>query len=186
MAVLMGGYNLVSAGRILLVIVLAEHMRASAFSIGLIFSVGGITGIFGAQTATFIQKRFKFGQIIIAVSWLMTLLLPLYIFSYNVVFLMTTTAVISFVFPSYDIVQFSYRTAIIPDELQGRVNSFFRLIAIGGQPLGYALTGSLIQTINVIPTVLILSIGFIILAFTATLSSSIHHARPLIATQNLP
>src|SRR2546430_17717967 len=61
--------------------------------------------------------------------------------------------------PIYNVVQFSYRSAIIPDELQGRVNSVFRLIAFGGQPLGLALTGVLIQKIGVIQTVFICTLG---------------------------
>jgi hypothetical protein len=38
--------------------------------------------------------------------------------------------------PAYDTVQLSYRLALIPGPLQGRVNSAFRLIAQGMRPLG--------------------------------------------------
>ena len=36
--------------------------------------------------------------------------------------------------PIYNVVQFSYRLALIPERLLGRVNSTFRLLAFGFQP----------------------------------------------------
>lgn len=51
MAILTGGNNLISAGFILVIIVLAQHMHASPFTIGLIFAIGGIGGILGAIIA---------------------------------------------------------------------------------------------------------------------------------------
>jgi hypothetical protein len=37
--------------------------------------------------------------------------------------------------PIYNVVQFNYRLSLIPDALQGRVNSTFRLLAFGFTPL---------------------------------------------------
>jgi hypothetical protein len=64
--------------------------------------------------------------------------------------------------PLYNVASLSYRLALIPDELQGRVNSAFRLIAFCGQPLGLAVTGVLLETITAIPTILIMSAGYVI------------------------
>jgi hypothetical protein len=47
--------------------------------------------------------------------------------------------------PVFMATQFSYRLATIPDALQGRVSSVFRLVAFGSMPLGLALTGLLLQ-----------------------------------------
>jgi len=68
---------------------------------------------------------------------------------------------------------------LIPDELQGRVNSVIRLIAFGGQPLGLALTGLLIQSVGVIQTVLIGSVGLVLLALAATVNKHVRSAEPL-------
>lgn len=178
-AILTGGFNLLTAGRVLIIIVLAQHLHASSFAIGLIFATGAIGGILGAWIATFMQKRFQFGQVIISVCWTIGLLYPLYALAPNVIALGLVSAAIAIVFPSYDVVQFSYRSALIPDELQGRVNSVFRLIAYGGQPLGVALTGILLQTIRAVPTILIIAACFIILAIATTLNSHVRKARPL-------
>jgi predicted MFS family arabinose efflux permease len=179
MAVLTGGGNLVSAGSFLLIIVLAQQMHASSFTIGIIFAIGGIGAIVGAIIGPSLQKRFSFGTAIIGTTWVMALAMPLYIIAPNV-FVIGIIAAISFVAgPVYNVVQFSYRSAIIPDELQGRVNSVFRLIAFGGQPLGYALTGLLLQDIGVKQTILIDSAILVLLALLATFNKHVRNAQPL-------
>ena len=179
MALLTGGYNLISAGDTLIIIVLAQGMRASSFTIGLIFAIGGIGAILGAVIATAIQKRFSFGQSIIGTSWIFALVMPFYIIAPNPIVLGVLTAITFIAGPVYNVVQFSYRSALIPDELQGRVNSVFRLIAFGGQPLGLALTGLLIQYLGVVQTILIDTIIMILLALAATANTHVRNAKPL-------
>jgi len=179
MALLTGGNNLINSGYVLIVIVLAQGMHASAFIIGLIFAFGGIGGILGALVATAIQRRLSFGQAIIGTSWIFALGMPFYIIAPNPLVLGIITAAVFIAGPVYNVVQFSYRSAIIPDELQGRVNSVFRLIAFGGQPLGLALTGLLIQYIGIIPTIVIDSIVMILLALAATVNKHVREAKPL-------
>ncbi len=179
MALLTGGYNLINAGDTLVIIVLAQGMRASSFIIGLIFAIGGIGAILGALIATAIQKRFSFGQSIIGTSWIFALVMPFYIIAPNPFVLGILTAATFISGPVYNVVQFSYRSALIPDELQGRVNSVFRLIAFGGQPLGLALTGLLIQYLGVVQTILIDTIIMNLLALAATANKHVRNAKPL-------
>ena len=83
------------------------------------------------------------------------------------------------VVPIYMMVQFSYRLAIIPDRLQGRVNSVFRLIAFGSQPIGLALTGVLLQLMGPIAAVVVLSIPQLVLAIAVTLNPHVRNAPPI-------
>ena len=154
-------------------------VHASSFIIGVIFATGGIGAILGALVATPIQKRFSFGQAIIGTSWAFALVMPFYIIAPDPIVLGILTAAIFISGPIYNVVQFSYRSALIPDELQGRVNSVFRLIAFGGQPLGLALTGLLIQYIGVVPTIIIDSVVMILLALAATINKHVRNAKPL-------
>lgn len=179
MALLTGGGNLISAGATLIIIVLAQHMHASSFTIGLIFTIGGIGGIIGAVLGPTIQKRFSFGAVIITTAWMFALAMPLYAIAPNVVAIGIISAISFVASPIYNVVQFSYRSAIIPDMLQGRVNSVFRLIAFGGQPLGLALTGLLIQDLGVIQAILIFSAGQILLALSATVNRHVRSAEPI-------
>src|SRR6266446_6511365 len=91
-AILTGGYNLISSGFILIIIVLAQRQHASSFVIGLIFAIGGIGGIIGAVAAPFFQKRLSFGQAIIGTSWLFALFMPLYAIAPNPLVLGIITA----------------------------------------------------------------------------------------------
>jgi predicted MFS family arabinose efflux permease len=185
MAILTGGYNLLFAGFNLIIIVLAQQQHASSFTIGLIFSIGGIGAVLGSIAATSIQKRFSFGQVIIGTTWFSALILPFYAIAPNPLVLGILSAVSFFTVPIYNVVQFSYRSAIIPDELQGRVNSVFRLIAFGGQPLGLALTGLLIQNIGVVQTVFICTLGMVAFALAANLNRHVRNAQPLKEVANL-
>ncbi len=178
-AILTGGYNLIFAGFTLIIIVLAQQQHASSFTIGLIFAIGGIGAVIGSIAATSIQRRFSFGQVIIGTTWFSAIILPLYAIAPNPFVLGALSAASFFLGPVYNVVQFSYRSAIIPDELQGRVNSVFRLIAFGGQPLGLALTGLLIQNVGVVQTVFICTLGMVAFALSANLNRHVRNAQPL-------
>jgi len=178
-AILTGGNNLISAGLMLLLIVLGQRLHASSVSIGLIFTIAGIGGVLGAIVAPFIQKRFTFAQVIIASSWVFGLATPFYLIAPNVFALGVITAVAFITGPIYNVVQLSYRSALIPDRLQGRVNSVFRLIAFGGQPIGAALIGFLLQGVGTESTIWFCSIVLILFAVAATLNKHVRHARPI-------
>ena len=102
--------------------------------------------------------------------WVWALLWPLYAVVPNLMFLAALTGSIFLVFPIYNVVQMSYRLQRIPDELQGRVNSAFRLIAFAGQPVGMALMGALLQMLGVTRTVLLGAVWLVLLAAMLTLS----------------
>jgi MFS family permease len=179
MAILTGAWNLVSSGYTLIVIVLAQSMHASPFLIGIILAASGLGAIFGAIVAPYFQRRFTFGQVIIASTWFGTLAIALYLIAPNLIVL-GIVSLFSFISgPIYNVVQFSYRSALIPDALQGRVNSVFRLIAFGGQPIGVALIGWLIQSTGVIKTILYCSIFLALFAILATINTHVRHAQPL-------
>src|SRR6266699_3628133 len=78
----------------------------------------------------------------------------------------------------YNIVQFSYRLALIPDEFQGRVNSAFRLISYSLRPVGIALTGALMQLIGIVPTAVVFAVILALLALVASLNAHIRKALP--------
>ncbi|GAC1386012.1 MAG: MFS transporter [Ktedonobacteraceae bacterium] len=181
-AILTSGINLLGAGQVLIIIVLGQ---SSSFTIGIIFAIAGIGGILGALVATSIQKRVTFGQAIIGTAWIFALTLFLYAVAPNPIVLGIITGTGFLAGPIYNVVQFSYRSALIPDELQGRVNSVFRLIAFGGQPVGLALTGLFIQYVGVIQTILIFSVGMVLFALAATVNTHVRNAKPLTEIQSV-
>jgi len=179
MAFLTGSINLVNAGTGLIVILLAQGLGARPVDIGLIFSIGGIGGILGSLVGGRVQKRFTFGQAIIALVWIEALLFPLYAIVPQYLLLGVVFALMYFIGPVYNVVQFSYRLALIPDALQGRVNSTFRLLAFGMMPIGAALSGFLIERVGVVPAVVVFSLWYVFLAIMTTLNRHVREARPL-------
>jgi len=179
MAFITGGMNLVGAATPLIIIVLAKDMGASDIDIGLIFSIGGVGGIVGSLLGGQIQKRFSFGQVIIAVCWALALLFPLYVVVPRFALLGVVSALVYMTGPIYNVVQFSYRLALIPDSLQGRVNSTFRLLAFGFIPLGAAAGGFLLERIGATATVAAFTTLYALLAIATTFNRHVRNAKPI-------
>lgn len=158
------------AGYGLILIVLAQGMRASSFVIGLIFAAGGLGSIFGAMFVPTLKRRFRFGQLMIGGTWAWALTWLFFAIAPNPPVLGIAVTLSFIVVPIYNSVQVGYRMERIPHHLQGRVNSIFRLIAFGSAPIGMALTGFLLQFTGAIPTVLVLFIPQGILSVVVTFS----------------
>lgn len=157
-----------SIGFSLILITLAQSLDASPLVIGILFGGGGVGSIVGALLTAPLQRRFSFGQLTIgsawvwAISWLALAIAP------NILVLGIANAVSFIIVPIYMSVQFSYRLIVIPDQLQGRVQSVYRLLSFGCQPIGLALAGFLIQWLGPIWTVIVLFIPQGLIALVAT------------------
>ncbi|HEU5368761.1 MAG TPA: MFS transporter [Ktedonobacterales bacterium] len=178
MGFLTGGLNFTS-GLTLIIIVIAQRQGASAPIIGLVFTIGSVGGVVGSVIGPAIQKRFRFGAVIITACWIQAVAWLFYVFQPNIWLLGVISAVLFVTGPVYNVVQFSYRLALIPDALQGRVNSIFRLLAFGFIPVGQALTGLLLEWLDVGPTVLVFGACLLVLALAASLNAHVRHARPI-------
>lgn len=185
MAFLSAGAWIPLYGNYLLVIVLARHLHASPATIGFIFAANGVGGILGSLVGGPLGRRFGFAPVVIASVWIWVLLWPLYAIAPNPVVLGAITGTIFLVFSIYNVVQMSYRLLLIPDLLQGRVNSAFRLIAFTGMPVGTALTGALLQAIGTTQTVLLLFVWLLVLAIGTSLNRHVHRALPFHAVREI-
>ena len=179
MAFLNSGWSALGFGFSLLVIVLAQRQHVSAPFIGVLFAIGGGTSILGAFLAPLLQRRLNYGQAIIGLWWLYVLAWLLVVIAFTPFALGAVVAFFFLVDSIYNIVQFSYRLALIPDELQGRVNSAFRLISYSLRPVGIALTGVLMQLMGIVPTAAVFAVILALLALLASLNPSIRKALPL-------
>jgi MFS family permease len=129
----------------LVVIVLVQgSLHIDVRTLGIILSAGGIGGVLGGVIAPWIRTRIRFGQAIIGsvIVWgIATLLLAL---ASSPLLLAVGVGVTSLMWPIYGVILVSYRLSITPDYLQGRVNSAFRFLSYGSEPLGAALGGLLL------------------------------------------
>lgn len=183
LAFMSGGINFIASGLPLILIVMAQRQGAAPPTIGLIFTIAAIGGILGALLAAPIQKRFSLGTVVITFTWVRALFWPLYAIAPNPFALGVITAILLFALPIYNVVALSYRSASIPDALQGRVNSAARMISWGAEPLGFALAGVLLQWLGPVMAILVLGAMQLLLAGATTLNTHVRYARPLAETQ---
>ncbi len=143
-------------GYLLVLIVQAQRLHATDTALGLILGGSGLGGIVGSLVAGRLYQRFGLANMIIWSSGIWALTWLFYAFAPNVLILGLVNAASFIIVPIYMVVQYSCRIALTPDHLQGRVNALFRLISVGGQPVGIAVTGILLQSIGPVWTVVIL------------------------------
>lgn len=113
---------------------------------------------------------------VIIASWLLALTWLPFAFAPNPIVLGVIVASAFLVVPIHASVQYGYRLASIPDKLQGRVNSIYRVILFGCQSIGLLLTGVLLQVLGPVFTVLLLFVPQVVLALAATLHKPLRNA----------
>lgn len=168
LAISTGGLILLGAGYPLILILLAKRLHLSPFGIGLIFASGGVGSVLGGIVAHWLMQRVAVGRIMVWATWIWVLTWIPYAFAPNAVILGLVNVLGFLIVPVYLVTQYSYRLAIIPDALLGRVNSVFRLIAFGSGPLGLALAGFLLQDFGPIKTIWIIVAPQILFCAAAT------------------
>jgi MFS family permease len=114
--------------------------------IGLVSTAAGIGGILGALAAPYVIDRMRTGTLTVVVGWACVVpLVPLMWWS-------TTWAACASVFtilllnPAGNAGIGAYRSAMTPDELQGRVGSAMGFVTMAGMPLAPVLGGFLLQS----------------------------------------
>ena len=155
LALLTCGLMTCVAGYTLLVIVVARHLGASDAAIGLIFAAGGAGGVLGALVTEPLRKWLGFRRLLVWSVWAWALTWLPIPFAPNALAMGLIIGGSFLCVPVFMATQFSYRLAAIPDALQGRVSSVFRLVAFGSMPVGLALTGLLLQRFGPVVTVLV-------------------------------
>ncbi|MEK2479069.1 MFS transporter [Streptomyces noursei] len=134
--------NLLFSPCYLAVLVLArDELHASEVYVGLIFSLGGAGGILGGILASRIAGRRNAPGVIVGSVLAWAAVMPLLPAARAPETLIAGWILVTLISPVYDVTQLSYRLSMVPDGLQGRVNSTFRFIAWGLRPLAMGLGG---------------------------------------------
>ena len=154
-ALLTGVLMMSCAGWALILIVQAQRFGAGPVAVGLLLATGGAGGVLGSVLAIPLQKRFRFGPLLIGAAWVWAVTWLWYALAPSLIVLGIVNALSFIVVPVFLGTQYAYRLGQIPDALQGRVNSVFRLVAFSSGPVGLALTGWLLQRYGPIPAILI-------------------------------
>ncbi len=165
----------------LLILYLKDVLGFGPFSLGALFFVGSFGGVIGALVSKPISKRIGVGPSIIVGAMLFGLpILPLpfvtgrvAIFAIGGMFFTTSIGNLL-----YNINQVSYRQAIVPLRLQGRLNATMRTIVWGTLPLGALAGGFLGEAIGLGHAILVLLLAGA-LAFVWVLFSPVRQIREM-------
>ena len=139
----------------LVIIFLVRVLHVPAASTGLLIAAGGLGGVLGGLASGWLSRWIGSARII-WVSMLgfgaLGLLMPLAEPGWRLVFFAAGMAAFSFAGVLYNIAQLSFRQAICPPGLLGRMNAAVRWIVWGTLPLGGLAGGALGTLIGIRPT----------------------------------
>jgi MFS family permease len=151
-----------SMGSALLVVYAVRELEMSAALIGFTFSLGNVGPLTAAFTTSRISNRLGIGPTILTMSFLFSsamLLIPLASQETALPLLATSVAIGGFGGVAYNITQLSFRQAICPPRLQGRMNAVIRFLVWGTLPLGALLGGTLGTWAGLRPALWVAAIG---------------------------
>lgn len=125
--VLSGYLELIVSINVVLLTVIAHDERLSLRFIGIILAMAGAGSLLGAVLCPVLQRYLSVGRFLMNTLPLMVLLWPLYAFVRNPWVLGTVVASLALLGSLTYIQTVTYLLAVVPNSLQGRVNSIARL-----------------------------------------------------------
>jgi MFS family permease len=135
-----------------IVLFLARELGLSAGVIGVLFTAGGVGGVLGAVTTSWWTA--KVGQartiwLVGLVTWPWALLQPLAEPGWRISLIFISGVLTGYGVVVYNVAQVSFRQAICPNRLLGRMNASVRFLVWGTLPLGGLLGGVLAEWLGV-------------------------------------
>jgi MFS family permease len=167
--------NFAGNGLYLFLVVAGQRQGLSSTEIGALIAIFGGLSLIGSLISPRVQKLLSMRAILLGSLWL-ALGIGVYVVEPNVWLLMAGIIPLALLNPSLNAVIIGYRVAIVPDRLQGRVNSVARMLAQIGAPLGPLVAGLLLGIASTRLTCLAFVVWFAGIAVWATLSPSIRRA----------
>ncbi|MFC6987446.1 MFS transporter [Streptomyces cirratus] len=146
---------------------LIREAGLSSAAVGLIVAVGSVGGLLGALLSERLTARLGVGPTLIAAVALPGLgFLLLSTVDGNSLGAAVLAGVATFIgffgIPVWDVTVISFRQAITPEHLQGRVNATVRSLSWGTLALGSLMGGALATTLGLRETVVLSAIGLFV------------------------
>ncbi len=151
-----------------LIVYLVRDLGLEPAQIGLVFGIGNIGAIVGAFSANRVAQAFGVGPTIVGsmfVSAPAVLLVAIAPKAVAIPFLIASGALMGWSAVVYNVNQVSFRQAIAPPRMQGRMNATMRFIVWGTIPLGGIIGGIVANSLGVHVAIWIGALG----SFTAFL-----------------
>jgi MFS family permease len=183
-----GTSNLFSnAFGVVALILMVQVFGFGGLEYGLVFAFGGLGAVVAAVAALRVVRRLGVGKSIILGILVGGLpFASFYVVTKEFAF---PVAVLAFMIGSfggviYNVAQVSYRQALVPLELQGRMNASMRVLVWGPIPAGAILGGVMGETLGVRETLLVTAVGTS-LAFLWVLFSPVRSVKEIPQRESL-
>jgi predicted MFS family arabinose efflux permease len=167
-----------SAQRVVLILFLTRTVRLSPGTIGALFACGSAGAVLGALSAARIARRLGQARAILLATILdcgTSLLLPLAARGPALGFYLAGAIGGAFAVSVFNIIQVSFRQALCPDYLLGRMNATMRFVLWGSGPLGALLGGALGAGLGLRTTMWTTAIGQVLPLFWIVTSPIARH-----------
>jgi MFS family permease len=164
---------LFTAATALNVLFLVDTVGVSPGTAGMLFSIGSAAALLAAAVATKLARWLGSARIIwlsVAVTSPFNLFIPLAQDDWRIVFFVLGITVGGGGQLVYAITQLSYRQAVVPPAILGRVNATMRFLVMGALPVGGLLGGGLGTLIGVRATLVVIAAGLTVAPIFVILS----------------
>jgi MFS family permease len=145
-----------------LLVLLVRELHLSAGAIGVVLSTGACGGLFGALTARRLARWLGEGPVIwlsLAVTAPLALVQPFLQRGLLLGIFVGGQIVVAAGVIIYNVTQVSFRQALCPDRLRGRMNATIRCLVWGTMPLGALIGGALGSIVGVRAALLVAAVG---------------------------
>ncbi|HJT59587.1 MAG TPA: MFS transporter [Ktedonobacteraceae bacterium] len=168
--------NFTITASVLLVLAIVQQQHIPSVFYGLIVAAGGVGNLLGTALCPPLQRRMRIGRALCCALIVFVLLWPLYGFITTPLLLGAVFAGIALSDSIRAIFMDSYRFAVVPDALQGRVSSIYRLILFSVLTIGSSALGLSLEHLGVLPTVGIVWSGLLLITGLLFLSRHMRQA----------
>lgn len=121
------------------------QLGLSPLAVGLAFAAGGLASLAGSSSAAAVERRLGGGATLIitqVLTGLSFLAIPLALLGAPALVLAAAQALLGYQRAIFNVIQVSFRQALTPDHLQGRMHATIRTVIWGVYPVGALLGGA--------------------------------------------
>ena len=172
-SLLVAGMNPVWGALVLFIVVTSRLHGASPGQVGVMVAIVGGGGLVGALLAPRLRRRIPTPVVVLGPPWVTAFLTPVAALTTNPFALGLIVGIILSTVPTWEAVVIGYRLSLVPDHLQGRVQSVGVFVSHSVDALGPLAAGLLISAFGSRTTALVLAAWALLVAVAGTSSRTL-------------
>jgi MFS family permease len=147
LAIMLGVFNLTFAATEAIFVLFAQDVLGlGSFGYGVLLTSGAVGGLIGSLTADKIVAWFGSGGALQAAVLISAVVLAVVALSESAVVVWAVFLLVGITVVVWNVITVSFRQAVVPEDIFGRVNSVYRLLGWGGISVGALLGGFLARS----------------------------------------